>query len=123
MHFSNIRESGYKRQNHLVFKCLSHLMFIISLRFLTSCLFCSGNAIQTLKSNDAVRIITVRGTSFPAAETHDVAAPTEQGLDNSYIINIPRLIGNLSFTFYNIRRKYGIGEFFFQKYFMEVPEY
>ena len=86
-------------------------MFIISLRFLTSCLFCSGNAIQTLKSNDAVRIITVRGTSFPAAETHDVAAPTEQGLNNSYIINIPRLIGNLSFTFYNIRRKYGIGEF------------
>jgi len=37
----------------------------------------AGNAIQTLKSNDSVRVLTVRGTSFPAAELHETAAPTE----------------------------------------------
>lgn len=35
-----------------------------------STLFCSspGNAILTLKSKDSVKVVTVRGTSFPPAE-------------------------------------------------------
>ena len=36
----------------------------------------SGNAIQTLKSKDAVKVVTVRGTSFePAAASGGDAAP------------------------------------------------
>ncbi|GJJ73382.1 electron transfer flavoprotein alpha subunit [Entomortierella parvispora] len=37
----------------------------------------AGNAIATVKSNDDVKIITVRGTAFPAAGHADAAAPTE----------------------------------------------
>ncbi|KAF9327359.1 hypothetical protein BG006_009314 [Podila minutissima] len=37
----------------------------------------AGNAIATVKSNDAIKIITVRGTAFPAAGHADAAAPTE----------------------------------------------
>ncbi|KAF9314809.1 hypothetical protein BG003_003792 [Podila horticola] len=37
----------------------------------------AGNAIATVKSNDSIKIITVRGTAFPAAGHVDAAAPTE----------------------------------------------
>ncbi|KAG0241141.1 Electron transfer flavoprotein alpha-subunit [Actinomortierella wolfii] len=37
----------------------------------------AGNAIAKVKSNDAVKVITVRGTAFPAAGHQDAAAPTE----------------------------------------------
>ncbi|KAL1924547.1 uncharacterized protein VTP21DRAFT_4201 [Calcarisporiella thermophila] len=37
----------------------------------------AGNAIATVKSKDPVKIITVRSTAFPAAQTSDQAAPTE----------------------------------------------
>lgn len=36
-----------------------------------------GNAILTLKSNDGVKVITIRATSFPPAELGSSAAPTE----------------------------------------------
>ncbi|KAF9178620.1 hypothetical protein BGZ51_007618 [Haplosporangium sp. Z 767] len=37
----------------------------------------AGNAIATVKSNDSIKIITVRGTAFPAAGHADAAAPQE----------------------------------------------
>lgn len=37
----------------------------------------AGNAIQTLKSKDAVKVITVRGTSFEKAELGSGSAPSE----------------------------------------------
>ncbi|KAG0236796.1 Electron transfer flavoprotein alpha-subunit [Actinomortierella wolfii] len=37
----------------------------------------AGNAIAKVKSNDAVKVITVRGTAFPAAGHQDAAAPIE----------------------------------------------
>ncbi|KAF9414184.1 hypothetical protein BGZ94_000494 [Podila epigama] len=38
----------------------------------------AGNAIATVKSNDNIKVITVRGTAFPAAGHSDAAAPTEE---------------------------------------------
>ncbi|KAF8923314.1 hypothetical protein EDD21DRAFT_367078 [Dissophora ornata] len=37
----------------------------------------AGNAIATVKSNDSIKVITVRGTAFPAAGHQDAAAPSE----------------------------------------------
>ncbi|KAF9186751.1 hypothetical protein BGZ51_001776 [Haplosporangium sp. Z 767] len=37
----------------------------------------AGNAIATVKSNDSIKVITVRGTAFPAAGHGDNAAPQE----------------------------------------------
>ncbi|KAF9378564.1 hypothetical protein CPB97_009497 [Podila verticillata] len=37
----------------------------------------AGNAIATVKSSDKVKVITVRGTAFPAAGHVDAAAPSE----------------------------------------------
>ncbi|KAF9017806.1 hypothetical protein BGZ52_004807 [Haplosporangium bisporale] len=37
----------------------------------------AGNAIATVKSNDSIKVITVRGTAFPAAGLADAAAPSE----------------------------------------------
>ncbi|KAI1319271.1 hypothetical protein EDD11_004408 [Mortierella claussenii] len=37
----------------------------------------AGNAIATVKSNDGIKVITVRGTAFPAAGHQDSAAPHE----------------------------------------------
>ncbi|KAF9099086.1 hypothetical protein BGX29_007067 [Mortierella sp. GBA35] len=37
----------------------------------------AGNAIATVKSNDSIKVITVRGTAFPAAGHQDSAAPHE----------------------------------------------
>ncbi|KAG0364404.1 electron-transfer-flavoprotein, alpha polypeptide [Gamsiella multidivaricata] len=37
----------------------------------------AGNAIATVKSNDSIKVITVRGTAFPAAGHQDSAAPQE----------------------------------------------
>ncbi|KAF9142635.1 hypothetical protein BGX30_002545 [Mortierella sp. GBA39] len=37
----------------------------------------AGNAIATVKSNDSIKVITVRGTAFPAAGHQDAAAPHE----------------------------------------------
>ena len=39
----------------------------------------SGNAVQTLKSNDSVKIITVRGTSFDAAPASGGSGSSESG--------------------------------------------
>jgi electron transfer flavoprotein alpha subunit len=39
--------------------------------------FKSGNAVLTLKSNDGVKVVTIRPTSFPAALIGDVVAPSE----------------------------------------------
>ena len=36
-----------------------------------------GNAVLTLKSNDGVKVVTIRPTSFPAALMGDAVAPTE----------------------------------------------
>ncbi|CAP71504.1 uncharacterized protein PODANS_6_1360 [Podospora anserina S mat+] len=41
----------------------------------------AGNAIATVESSDEVRIITIRGTAFPAAEPADGTAAVEEGVD------------------------------------------
>ena len=39
----------------------------------------AGNAIQTLKSNDGVKLITVRGTAFAPADTQGGSPDVENG--------------------------------------------
>ena len=39
----------------------------------------AGNAIQTLKSKDDVKVVTVRGTAFPAASPEGGSAASEDG--------------------------------------------
>lgn len=41
----------------------------------------AGNAILTVQSSDAQKIITVRGTAFPAPETNGGSAAVEEGVD------------------------------------------
>ncbi|KAK4215690.1 hypothetical protein QBC37DRAFT_418756 [Rhypophila decipiens] len=41
----------------------------------------AGNAIATVESSDAIKIITIRGTAFPAAEIADGSATIEDGVD------------------------------------------
>ncbi|RYC58644.1 hypothetical protein CHU98_g7548, partial [Xylaria longipes] len=41
----------------------------------------AGNAIATVESSDPIKIITIRGTSFPAAETQGGSAAVEDGVD------------------------------------------
>jgi electron transfer flavoprotein alpha subunit len=41
----------------------------------------AGNAIATVESSDAVKIITIRGTAFPAAELQGGSAAVEDGVD------------------------------------------
>ena len=39
----------------------------------------AGNAIQTVTSKDSVKIVTVRGTAFPAVETTGGSCGQEEG--------------------------------------------
>lgn len=41
----------------------------------------AGNAILTVQSSDPIKIITVRGTAFPAGETEGGSAALEEGVD------------------------------------------
>ncbi|KAI5868620.1 electron transfer flavoprotein, alpha subunit [Durotheca rogersii] len=41
----------------------------------------AGNAIATVESSDAIKIITIRGTAFPAAEAQGGSAAIEDGVD------------------------------------------
>ncbi|KAH8723601.1 electron transfer flavoprotein-like protein subunit alpha [Phaeosphaeriaceae sp. PMI808] len=41
----------------------------------------AGNAILTVQSSDSVKVITVRGTAFPAPETEGGSATLEEGVD------------------------------------------
>lgn len=41
----------------------------------------AGNAIATVESTDPVKIVTIRGTAFPAAEVAGGSAPVEAGVD------------------------------------------
>lgn len=41
----------------------------------------AGNAYQTVKSNDPVKVISVRGTAFEAAAVEGGSAATESGID------------------------------------------
>ncbi|KAI0971352.1 electron transfer flavoprotein domain-containing protein [Xylaria arbuscula] len=41
----------------------------------------AGNAIATVESSDAIKIITIRGTAFPAAEIRGGSAAVEDGVD------------------------------------------
>ncbi|KAH8656182.1 hypothetical protein BGZ60DRAFT_495339 [Tricladium varicosporioides] len=43
--------------------------------------FYAGNAIATVESSDDTKIITIRGTSFPAAEAEGGSASIEAGID------------------------------------------
>ncbi len=42
----------------------------------------AGNAIATVESTDAIKVITVRGTSFPAADLAGRSATVEDGVDS-----------------------------------------
>ena len=48
-------------------------------RILIGYLFLSGNAITTCKSNDKVKVLTVRGTAFEAAKTSGSGVASENG--------------------------------------------
>ncbi|OHF03385.1 electron transfer flavoprotein domain-containing protein [Colletotrichum orchidophilum] len=41
----------------------------------------AGNAIATVESSDAIKVITIRGTAFPAAEVASGSAAVEDGVD------------------------------------------
>jgi electron transfer flavoprotein alpha subunit len=41
----------------------------------------AGNAIMTVQSSDSIKVITVRGTAFPAPETEGGNATVEEGVD------------------------------------------
>ncbi|KAH8911356.1 electron transfer flavoprotein alpha [Coniochaeta sp. PMI_546] len=41
----------------------------------------AGNAIATVESTDPIKIVTIRGTAFPAAEVAGGSAPVEDGVD------------------------------------------
>ncbi|KAI9874773.1 MAG: Electron transfer flavoprotein alpha-subunit [Pleopsidium flavum] len=41
----------------------------------------AGNAIMTLQSSDPIKIITIRGTAFPSAETSGGSAEITEGID------------------------------------------
>ncbi|KAK1998982.1 electron transfer flavoprotein domain-containing protein [Colletotrichum falcatum] len=41
----------------------------------------AGNAIATVESSDAIKIVTIRGTAFPAAEVASGSAAVEDGVD------------------------------------------
>ncbi|KAF2821088.1 electron transfer flavo protein, alpha subunit [Ophiobolus disseminans] len=41
----------------------------------------AGNAIMTVQSSDSIKVITVRGTAFPAPETEGGSATLEEGID------------------------------------------
>lgn len=40
----------------------------------------AGNAMQTVKSNDSIKVITVRGTAFEAAAASGGSASTEESM-------------------------------------------
>ena len=42
-------------------------------------MFSSGNAVTTCKSNDTVKVFTIRGTAFEAASASGGAAASESG--------------------------------------------
>ncbi|KAK4059324.1 electron transfer flavoprotein, alpha subunit [Trichoderma afarasin] len=41
----------------------------------------AGNAIATVESTDAIKILTIRGTAFPAATPEQASTPIESGVD------------------------------------------
>ncbi|KAJ3563839.1 hypothetical protein NPX13_g8060 [Xylaria arbuscula] len=41
----------------------------------------AGNAIATVESSDSIKVITIRGTAFPAAEVQGGSAAVEDGVD------------------------------------------
>ena len=52
-------------------------MYMMKLMFLS--LSKKGNAIQTMKSNDAVKVVSVRGTNFEAADAEGGSASSDKG--------------------------------------------
>ena len=38
----------------------------------------AGNAVQTVKSNDSIKVVTVRGTAFPPSEASGGSGTTEE---------------------------------------------
>jgi len=59
----------------------------------------SGNAIQTLTSNDPIKVITVRGTAFEAASTSGGSGSSEPGLQLSFL-DISTLVAVVSLDLY-----------------------
>ena len=43
----------------------------------------AGNAVQTVQSNDSVKIITVRGTAFPPSEPSGGSAGSEESMSGN----------------------------------------
>ncbi|KAK6957873.1 hypothetical protein Daesc_000662 [Daldinia eschscholtzii] len=48
----------------------------------------AGNAIATVESSDLVKVITIRGTAFPAAEAQGGSATIEDGVDPNVEISV-----------------------------------
>ena len=74
-------------------KCCSPRVIIISCGRpkLVLAFYNSGNAIQTIKSNDPIKVITVRPTAFPAAEAGG-SASQENGESLVYINDLSLLM-------------------------------
>lgn len=53
----------------------------------------AGNAIQTLRATDAVKVLTVRGTNFEAAADGGAAAPIEQAPAGDYATTAATFVG------------------------------
>lgn len=56
----------------------SHLALTLIIYFLNA-VHCTGNALSTVKCNEAIKVFTVRGTSFEAASTEGGSAASEDG--------------------------------------------
>ncbi|KAI1461465.1 electron transfer flavoprotein, alpha subunit [Annulohypoxylon moriforme] len=48
----------------------------------------AGNAITTVESSDSIKVITIRGTAFPAAEAQGGSAAIEDGADPNVEISV-----------------------------------
>lgn len=69
-----------------------HIYFTIHNCVCYNCFFITGNAILTLKSKDAVKVVGVRGTSFEADPCEGGTVATEQAPAGEYNTDLTTFI-------------------------------
>lgn len=52
----------------------------------------AGNAIMTLKANDSVKVLTVRGTNFEAATSGSATAPIEKAPEGDFKTDLSEFV-------------------------------
>ena len=65
------------RKSHSSNTCVFHVVIFV--------FFVSGNAVLTCKSNDNVKVFTIRGTAFEAAQASGGGAASENG--NKHLVS------------------------------------